>query len=402
MAQWKNMLVPTGASNVGNSGFYIRGNDVQLISSKIDTLHGNYPGIKVGERRESSGVPGTPYGRRIEIIDQMASNIVGGTESAMLYYTSSSLAAAITLYSYKLHNVAAGERYEGASKVPPVAGDVDSFEELTWEGIGGEAYTSNSLPTSSPVSKTSSPTLSPVVSTSPTAIISKPTNFPIDSSISQCNKCEWDRDCALSGNECCSGMYCEILSWGSRCRASPYPTTGNCIQVNKYGCNAASDCCNPGADCIEGLCRFPCQYGIFHGSNPTESPTIVSTSMPTESPTIVSTSTPTESPNWNNECMCQFSVGCESNRDCCSGLYCKQNGAWSQCVENSIYMDKASLPNPSCKSVATQCGISDTDFGCSSDTDCCNSSAKCGRDGLCEFPTTCVDTKADLLRVKRK
>ena len=70
-------------------------------------------------------------------------------------------------------------------------------------------------------------------------------------------------------------------------------------------------------------------------------------------------------------------------------------GPWSQCAENRLYRDKPSLPSPTCKATATTLPLTAADFGCTQDADCCNPSAKCDSQGLCNFPDTCSDTLVD-------
>lgn len=132
-------------------------------------------------------------------------------------------------------------------------------------------------------------------------------------------------------------------------------------------------------------------------SAPTKSPVSGQTLVPSVQPTQLTQPAPSNR-DWSNQCMCEYSSGCLSDSDCCSGLICFDHGLFSQCIEDPSYALKETLPNPSCKSVATHCDITEQDFGCVSDSDCCNPSAKCGTDGMCNFPETCTEARVEPTR----
>jgi len=137
-------------------------------------------------------------------------------------------------------------------------------------------------------------------------------------------------------------------------------------------------------------------------ASPTRVPTTATaavTTVPSMSPVVAvvaslaPTASPTSSRSWSQTCMCQYSVGCLNDQDCCSGQVCTIYGAWSQCNENTAFKNKASLPNPNCKATSTTLPLTDSDFRCGADSDCCNPSAVCGSQGLCVFPTMCSRTR---------
>jgi len=110
--------------------------------------------------------------------------------------------------------------------------------------------------------------------------------------------------------------------------------------------------------------------------------------LPSPTPTLIPTTASTSSkvPSGPAKCMCEFTIGCTTDSDCCAGQTCRSYGnLWTQCRENPEYTSVTE----SCKNTVTYPGLTFKDFGCTSDNDCCNPSAKCGSDSLCRFPDSC-------------
>jgi len=108
------------------------------------------------------------------------------------------------------------------------------------------------------------------------------------------------------------------------------------------------------------------------------------------------TNTPIESPvpfPWTEDCLCQYQTGCIVDSDCCSGQICSDLGAEHMsvrlCLENPTFYTEDITT--SCKKTVTSPTISYNDGQCTSDSDCCNPSAKCEQDGFCRFPDNCSE-----------
>lgn len=109
-------------------------------------------------------------------------------------------------------------------------------------------------------------------------------------------------------------------------------------------------------------------------TTPIAAPSAAPVAVPVPEPTSIS----------NAQCMCEFAVGCSSDNDCCPGQTCRSySGEWKQCRRDPNYDQ---MLTTTCKHVATSPYLNFNDFGCVSDSDCCNPHAKCGSDGLCRLP----------------
>ena len=111
------------------------------------------------------------------------------------------------------------------------------------------------------------------------------------------------------------------------------------------------------------------------------SPVMTPVALPSVVPSAAPIVQPT--PSSDTQCMCEFAVGCSEDNDCCPGQICRSyNGEWKQCRRDPNYDQ---MLTTTCKHIATSPYISFQDFGCVSDSDCCNPHAKCDNDGLCRL-----------------
>jgi len=127
-------------------------------------------------------------------------------------------------------------------------------------------------------------------------------------------------------------------------------------------------------------------------ASPVGSPVATPVATPVASP-VTSPSSPIPPLPWNEDCFCQFQTGCTIDADCCSGQHCADidaDGLFQHriCLENPVYHTASEMPT-GCKRTVTSPTLEASDFGCTSDADCCNPSAQCTFRGVCEFPQTC-------------
>ncbi|GIO68722.1 hypothetical protein NYE48_14530 [Paenibacillus sp. FSL M7-1455] len=113
-------------SSVGNNGFYIRTNQVQIINSTVQNNASTGQAFKTNKMTASDGVS---YGSNLELKGVNASNISG----AMIYtnFTSNKLYT-----DYTMTGVAGG-LYASGSKTASTAAP-STFVEMTWSGEGGD------------------------------------------------------------------------------------------------------------------------------------------------------------------------------------------------------------------------------------------------------------------------
>jgi len=113
-------------SSVGNNGFYIRTNNVQIINSTVKNNASTGQAFRTNKMTASDGVS---YGSNLELKGVNASNISG----AMIYtnFTSNKLYT-----DYTMTGVAGG-LYASGSKTATSAAP-SSFVEMTWSGEGGD------------------------------------------------------------------------------------------------------------------------------------------------------------------------------------------------------------------------------------------------------------------------
>jgi hypothetical protein len=140
---------------VGNSGFYLRGNDIQVIDSGASNS-GKYPAVKFSSVSVRVGSIVTIWGTRIKLKGFRAENING-------YAALANKVGLVTIYNdFKLRSVTGG-LFEKVFK-NYVFADASLFVEYTWNGIGGKRL--HGLPVVVPfvpVAQTPSPVLTPAV-----------------------------------------------------------------------------------------------------------------------------------------------------------------------------------------------------------------------------------------------
>ena len=123
-------IQPAPNDNVGDSGWYVRSNDIQLINCRVEDLTNGGSAFKLFERSANGG----PYGRNIELKSVSGSDMTGH----LIWIHKSSVANATTLYDdYVLDSVASGLFRTGST---PTVAPAAEFCEMTWSGIGGDKY----------------------------------------------------------------------------------------------------------------------------------------------------------------------------------------------------------------------------------------------------------------------
>lgn len=138
---------PQSGANAGDSGWYIRGNHVQLINCTVEDLTNGGSGVKIFETSASGG----PYGRDNELKAYTADNLTGSA----IHIHKSAVGAETTLYTdYTLIDVDGGLYYTSSSAQTASPG---SFTELTWSGTGGDAYAGGSSDSTPNITTTSLP-----------------------------------------------------------------------------------------------------------------------------------------------------------------------------------------------------------------------------------------------------
>jgi len=172
--------------------------------------------------------------------------------------------------------------------------------------------------------------------------------------------CKTDTDCAL-------GLKCNYFEGWSQCLESPVylQKSSECNRLfnsGDWGCLSNATCCNPYAYCNSNkLCVLKNTCPVT--SKPTTAPTML--------PTLILSTV-------NEEKLCQYALGCKSDNDCVKGTACQLNQYWSQCVEPS-----SNLKTGICKKT-------NADWGCNSNSDCCNKDASCSQNRLCVLSSSCV------------
>ncbi|MEH0153196.1 cellulose binding domain-containing protein [Limibacter armeniacum] len=122
---------PTLGASVGDSGYYLRGNNIQIINGKVqDLTNGTSAGFKIYQ--ETSATDGNTYGDDVELKGIEGNNLTG----YLLHLHKSSMN--IPLYpDYIMTNVAGG-LYKSSVVADPTP--LSSFTEMTWSGEGGDTY----------------------------------------------------------------------------------------------------------------------------------------------------------------------------------------------------------------------------------------------------------------------
>ena len=127
---WVN-VVPL--SDHGNSAFYTRGDDIQLINCSSDGNSSGGPAFKHFQTDASDGVR---YGFRIELKEVLVKNHAGDA----FRFHRNDIAQTSALYNdYVLQNVS-GNLWGSTAEAPIVA--AANFVEMSWNGEGGALYAS--------------------------------------------------------------------------------------------------------------------------------------------------------------------------------------------------------------------------------------------------------------------
>jgi len=144
-ADWTKSIgnLPTGDPSVGNSGFYIRADYIQVINSLVHDLSGGNAAIEFGLITQDATTGLGPYGATgNQIRDFTALNIRGlaaGSQAAAIYcHTKRTLPQVFGTLTATDCDLGA---YIGT--VPLVIGNAADFVELTWDWHGGQKYTIN-------------------------------------------------------------------------------------------------------------------------------------------------------------------------------------------------------------------------------------------------------------------
>jgi hypothetical protein len=185
-----------GSNSVGNGGFYIRGNDIQIIRSGASNS-ADYAGIKFATSKAGSSV--TSWGMRLEVQGYRAENI----SNYGIIATNRGASEGVTIYNdYALHSVQMGLCDTSLSYI---LADASAFAEFTWNGIGGRRVhaSSSSAPSAVPITLPTAPTIAPT--SAPTNLRGVPTLPPTASPSSipwaaeemQC----YIADCGCPGNQ---------------------------------------------------------------------------------------------------------------------------------------------------------------------------------------------------------
>lgn len=118
-------------STLGNTGMYIRANDIQVINTTVKNNAGTGQAFRGNKTTASDG---NTYGSNLELKQVSGVNLAGA-----LIHTSFT---SNTLYTdYSMTSVSGG-LYNSGSNTATTA-DPSTFSEMTWSGEGGDIYTAN-------------------------------------------------------------------------------------------------------------------------------------------------------------------------------------------------------------------------------------------------------------------
>jgi hypothetical protein len=165
-----------GATSVGNSGYYLRGNDIQIIDSGSSNS-AEYPGIKLHQEKTSVGAEVTVWCDRVELKALSFENIA---DNFGVTATNARSSERVTIYSdYTLQNVPKGI-YDNSTFLTchPLClsfktTDEALFTEMMWDGIGGRRLHPDTAPSAEPTSAapaTAAPSALPTTATPTTAM----------------------------------------------------------------------------------------------------------------------------------------------------------------------------------------------------------------------------------------